>query len=57
MSTMLDLQHPSPMTPAEYEDRYWPAKIMGAEVSNYLVPIKVPFAEDARSGGTNPPAS
>jgi ribosomal protein S18 acetylase RimI-like enzyme/predicted nucleic acid-binding protein len=41
----LDLQDPSPMTPAEYEDRYWPAKIVGAEVSSYLVPIRVPFAE------------
>lgn len=40
-----DLQHPAPMTPPEYEDRYWPVKITGAEVSSYLVPIKVPFAE------------
>jgi GNAT superfamily N-acetyltransferase/predicted nucleic acid-binding protein len=41
----LDLEHPSPMTPAEYEDKYWPAKIVGAKVSNYLAPIRVPFAE------------
>jgi len=42
----VDLQHPRPMTASEYEDRYWPAKIKGSAVSNYLVPIKIPFAED-----------
>jgi ribosomal protein S18 acetylase RimI-like enzyme len=42
----LNLQDPSPMTPAEYEDRYWPVKITEGMVSSYLVPIKVPFAEE-----------
>ncbi len=42
----VDLQHPRPMTASEYEDRYWPAKITGAEVPNYLVPIKIQFAEE-----------
>jgi predicted nucleic acid-binding protein/ribosomal protein S18 acetylase RimI-like enzyme len=42
----VDLQHPRPMTASEYEDRYWPAKIVGAGVPSYLVPIKIPFAED-----------
>jgi len=42
----IDLQHPSPMTPTEYEDRYWPVKIVGAGVPCYLVPIKLPFAEE-----------
>lgn len=42
----VDLQHPRPMTASEYEDRYWPAKIMGADVPSYVVPIKIPFAED-----------
>ncbi len=41
----LDLRQPRPMTPAEYEDRYWPAKVIGASVPTYLVPIKVVFAE------------
>jgi ribosomal protein S18 acetylase RimI-like enzyme len=41
----LNLQQPRPMTPAEYEDRYWPAKVIGAAVPTYLVPIKVVFAE------------
>jgi predicted nucleic acid-binding protein len=41
----LDLRHPSPMSPVEYEDRYWPVKIMGARIPSYLVPIKVAFAE------------
>jgi len=41
----VDLQHPRPMTASEYEDRYWPAKITGAGVPSYLVPIKIPFAE------------
>ncbi len=42
----IDLQHPSPMTPAEYEDRYWPVKVVGAEVPSYIVPIKMAFAEE-----------
>lgn len=42
----VDLQHPRPMTASEYEDRYWPAKVTGAAVPSYLVPIKIPFAED-----------
>lgn len=41
----VDLQHPRPMSASEYEDRYWPAKIFGADVPTYLVPIKIPFAE------------
>jgi hypothetical protein len=41
----VDLQHPSPMTPSEYEDRFWPVKILGAGVQTYLVPIKGFFAE------------
>lgn len=42
----VDLQNPRPMTASEYEDRYWPAKITGAGVPSYLVPIRIPFAED-----------
>jgi len=42
----VDLQHPSPMTPSEYEDRFWPVKILGGGVRTYLVPIKGPFAEE-----------
>ncbi len=42
----VDLQHPRPMTTSQYEDRYWPVKIKGASVPSYLVPIKIPFAED-----------
>lgn len=34
------------MTPSEYEDRFWPAKILGAEVRTYLAPIKSYFAEE-----------
>lgn len=42
----VDLQHPSPMTPSQYEDRFWPVKILGGGVKTYLVPIKGPFAEE-----------
>jgi GNAT superfamily N-acetyltransferase len=42
----VNLQDPRPMTASEYEDRYWPVKIRGAAVPSYLVPIKIPFAED-----------
>jgi ribosomal protein S18 acetylase RimI-like enzyme/predicted nucleic acid-binding protein len=41
----LDIQPPGSLSPADYEDRQWPVKIMGASVPSYLVPIKVAFAE------------
>jgi len=44
--THIDLQHPSPMSPSEYEDRFWPVKILGGGVKTYLVPIKGFFAEE-----------
>jgi hypothetical protein len=28
-----------------YEQAHWPAKVMGAEINNFLIPIKVAFAE------------
>ncbi|HET9591967.1 MAG TPA: GNAT family N-acetyltransferase [Solirubrobacterales bacterium] len=42
----IDLRHPRPMSASEYEDRYWPAKIMGSGVPSYLAPIKLSFAEE-----------
>lgn len=42
----VDLQNPSPMTASEYEDRYWPAKVTGAGVPSYIVPIRIQFAEE-----------
>jgi ribosomal protein S18 acetylase RimI-like enzyme/predicted nucleic acid-binding protein len=47
----IDLQHPSPMTPSQYEDRFWPVKILGAGVQTYLVPIKSFFAEELLDAG------
>lgn len=44
--TQVDLMQPRPMTASEYEDRYWPVKLMGGAVPSYLVPIRIPFAED-----------
>lgn len=35
-----------PISPSDYEDRYWPAKVKGASIPTYLVPIKVAFAEE-----------
>jgi hypothetical protein len=29
----------------DFEDKFWPVKVSGAEISTYLVPIKVAFAE------------
>jgi ribosomal protein S18 acetylase RimI-like enzyme len=29
----------------EFEDKYWPVKVTGAEIDTYLVPIRVTFAE------------
>lgn len=34
-----------------YEDAFWPAKVIGAEVPTYIVPIKVPFAEALLDAG------
>jgi ribosomal protein S18 acetylase RimI-like enzyme len=35
----------------EFEDKYWPAKITGAEIDTYVVPIKVAFAESLLNPG------
>lgn len=29
----------------EFEDRYWPAKVIGADIETYVVPIRAAFAE------------
>jgi hypothetical protein len=36
---------------AQYEDTFWPAKVIGAEVPTYIVPIKVPYAEALLDAG------
>jgi ribosomal protein S18 acetylase RimI-like enzyme len=35
----------SSTTAVDFEDKFWPVKVSGAEISTYLVPIKVAFAE------------
>lgn len=35
----------------QYEDTFWPAKVIGAEVPTYIVPIKVPYAEALLDAG------
>lgn len=38
-------------TAVDFEDKYWPAKITGAEIDTYLVPIRVAFAESLLDPG------
>ena len=35
----------------EYEDKFWPVKVAGAEIETYLVPIKVAWAEALLDAG------